>query len=70
MVPKFVLELPGHDWEPILVDAFPALGNRSNNGKLVLDVLNDALIEHADWIPTDFRALFDALLARAGTNPE
>ena len=69
-VPKYVLDMPGHDWERFLSLAFPSLEHLFNSGKLVPSVITDAMVEYEEWIPCDFRALFEDLLARIPTNPD
>jgi ABC-type uncharacterized transport system ATPase component len=71
-VPKFALDMKGHDWEALLVNAFQGLEHLSADGRgsLKTDVVKLTMFEHQEWIPRDVRSLFNELLSLAQTNPE
>jgi hypothetical protein len=60
-VPRFVLDVQGHEWEGRLVDTFLPL--RQFGTGLKLRVVQRALADTPQWTPQDVSTLFEQLLS-------
>jgi energy-coupling factor transporter ATP-binding protein EcfA2 len=60
-VPRFVLDINGHDWEKRLTDTFLPL--RQYGKALMLNLVQRVIRDCPQWTPADVKLLFDQLLS-------